>query len=77
MVEADKNDKVTYGGYDPVAITVTHILSERANMYWTTYAHSGTAIPMSAIGVKAAQLGGFKDNTEIAKALASVLEFEL
>ena len=77
MVEAGKNDKVAYGGYDPVAITVTHILSERANMYWTTYAHSGTAIPMSAIGVKAAQLGGFKDNTEIAKALAAVLELEL
>lgn len=67
----------TYGGYDPVAITVTHILSERANVHWTTYAHSGTAIPMSAVGVKAERLGGFKDNTEIAKTLAAIMELKL
>lgn len=66
-----------YGGYDPVAVTVTHIISERANMNWTTYAHSGTAVPISAVGVGAEKLGGFKDNTEIAKAVASVIEVNL
>lgn len=66
-----------YGGYDPVAITVTHIISERANMNWTTYAHSGTAVPISAVGVGAEKLGGFKDNTEIAKAVASIIEVNL
>ncbi|MCG8639004.1 MAG: alkaline phosphatase, partial [Desulfobacterales bacterium] len=78
LVETDsKIESSTYGGYDPIAITVTHILSERANMHWTTYAHSGTAIPLSAIGMKAEQLGGFKDNTEIAKELAAIMELEL
>lgn len=67
----------SYGGYDPVAITVTHILSERANMYWTTYAHSGTAIPMSSVGIGSSRLGGYKDNTEIATTLASVMGIEL
>jgi len=66
-----------YGGYDPVAIATTHIVSERANLYWTTYAHSGTAIPMSAIGVGAENVGGFKDNTEICQAVADVLDFNL
>ncbi len=73
-IEGDGNE---YGGYDPVAVAVTHIISERANMNWTTYAHSGTAVPVSAIGVGAKNIGGFKDNTEIAKALASILNVQL
>jgi alkaline phosphatase len=46
-------------------------------MNWTTYAHSGTAVPISAVGVGAEKLGGFKDNTEIAKAIASIIEVKL
>lgn len=76
----DKGDKVTkiqYGGYDPVAIEVTHIISQRSNMYWTTYAHTGTAIPLSAIGVGAENFGGYKDNTEIAQTMAKLMKFDL
>ncbi|MDI3547859.1 MAG: alkaline phosphatase [Halanaerobiales bacterium] len=72
IVDAGKKVK-GYGGYDPVAITVTHIISERANMFWTTYAHSGSPVPLSAIGVGAEKLGGFKDNTEVARVLFSLL----
>ena len=66
-----------YGGYDPVAIATTHVISERANLFWTTYAHSATAIPMSAIGVGADNFGGYKDNTEIAKAMADLMGYNL
>lgn len=62
-----------YGGYNPAAIAVTHILSERANVQWTTYAHSGTAIPMSAIGNSSDLFGGYKDNTEIGLELFQIL----
>lgn len=72
-----KIEKSLYYGYNPVAITATHILSKRANINWTTYAHSGTAIPMSAIGVGAEKFAGYKDNTEIAKTMASVMGFTL
>jgi alkaline phosphatase len=74
---SDKTAATEYGGYDPVAIAVTHIESERANLFWTTYAHSGTAIPMSAMGVSAEQFSGYKDNTEIAKTMADVMGFKL
>ncbi|QTL99474.1 alkaline phosphatase [Iocasia frigidifontis] len=78
MVDTGIEDKAKrYGGYDPVAIEVTHIISERANMNWTTYAHSGTVVPLSAVGVKAEQLGGFKDDTEVAKAIANVVGLNL
>jgi len=72
-----KVETKAYGGYDPAAIAATHVVSERANLYWTTYAHSGTAIPMSAIGVGAANFAGYKDNTEIAGAMAQVMGFDL
>ena len=64
---------VGYSYYNPAAIAVTHILSERANVQWTTYAHSGTAIPMSAIGNSADAFGGYKDNTEIGLSLFDVM----
>ncbi|SHJ85069.1 alkaline phosphatase [Paramaledivibacter caminithermalis] len=72
-------DLVTYGPnyYCPVAVTTTHIISERTNIQWTTYAHSATSIPMSAIGKGAENFGGYKDNTEIAKAMANLMGFEL
>jgi len=66
-----------YGGYDPVAIACTHVVSERANLHWTTYAHSATSIPMSAIGKGASAFAGYKDNTEIAKAMADLMNFKL
>ncbi len=66
-----------YGGYEPTAIATTHIVSQRTNLEWTTFAHSATAIPMSAKGVGAESFGGYKDNTEIAMAMASLLGFEL
>ncbi len=72
-------DVAAYGPdyYGPVGVTTTHIISERANIQWTTYAHSGTAIPMSALGVGADNFGGFKDNTQIAETMADVMGFEL
>lgn len=78
LIDKDtKSDKRRYGGYNQVSIAAAHVLSERANIFWTTYAHSGTAIPMSAIGVGAENFGGYKDNTEIAKAMAKLMGFQL
>ncbi|TCO69055.1 alkaline phosphatase [Marinisporobacter balticus] len=72
--EIDRNE---YGGYDPVAIEATHVLSERTNMQWTTYAHTATSIPMSAVGVGQENFSGYKDNTEIAQDMAKLMRFAL
>lgn len=63
--------------YNPPAVATNHIVSERANIFWTTYAHSGVPVPISAIGLGAESFGGFKDNTEMALALAQVMGFDL
>ncbi|WDV44406.1 alkaline phosphatase [Clostridiaceae bacterium M8S5] len=63
--------------YDETAMAVTHILSKRAGIYWTSYAHTATQIPMSAIGAGSELYNGFLDNTEIAKLTAKILKLEL
>ncbi|MDC7222525.1 MAG: alkaline phosphatase [Spirochaetales bacterium] len=72
MDHMDAGEEFIKEYYTEVAIAVTHIIAERVNMYFTTYAHSGTSIPMSAIGEGTEMVGGFKDNTEIAMALSDL-----
>ena len=77
LIDKGSKSDYVYGGYNQVAIAATHVVSERANIQWTTYAHSGTAIPMSAIGVRATEFGGYKDNAEIGNTMAKVMGFKL
>ncbi|WP_205623755.1 alkaline phosphatase [Desulfogranum japonicum] len=77
MDESDAGKTFGYYKYDPAAIAATHILSQRANISWTTTIHTASMVPMSAIGVDAQQFGGYKDNTEVAKAMAKVLGFSI
>ena len=70
-IEDSKVDtRDTFGGYSPTAIAVAHIVSERAGMQWTTFAHTGIQVPLAAVGVDSEKFTGFKDNTEIAKLIA-------
>lgn len=62
-----------YYRVSPVALTVAHILSDRANVNWTTTIHTGAAIPFTAGGVGADQFNGYIDNTDISKTLAELM----
>jgi alkaline phosphatase len=64
----------TYGGYTPTAIAVAHVMDVRANVMFTTFAHSATQIPLSAIGKKSESFQGFKDNTEIGSILMEIID---
>ncbi len=75
--KAQKPDEAQWGEYDPAAIGVAHVVSQRANIYWTTFAHTGVQVPLSAIGVDAQQFGGFKDNTDVAKTMAKIMQFKI
>jgi alkaline phosphatase len=67
-----END-LLYGGYDPLTVTITHILNERASIGWTTYSHTGVPLPVFAQGAEAWRFAGFYDNTDIAKRLARAM----
>ncbi|WP_028320110.1 alkaline phosphatase [Desulfatiglans anilini] len=69
---ADEN-RYLYGGYEPIIVTITHILNERASIGWTSYSHTGVPVPIFAQGREAERFAGFYDNTDIAKQLAEAM----
>lgn len=77
MTDADAGKKVGYYKLNPAALAAAHLLSARSNINWTTTIHTATMIPMSATGVDSQQFSGYKDNTEIAAAMAKVLGFNI
>ncbi len=65
--------KLLYGGYDPLSVTLTHILNNKAGVAWTTYSHTALPVATSAGGKNAAAFGGMIDNTDIANRLKPML----
>jgi alkaline phosphatase len=63
-----------YGSYEPIIVTITHILNENASIGWTSYSHTGVPVPVFAQGREAIRFAGFYDNTDIAKKLAKVMD---
>lgn len=66
----DKNQlNMLYGGYQPVTMTFRRLFNVRANLYWTSYAHTGIPVMTTAEGVGAERFAGYTDNTDICKAI--------
>jgi len=65
---------VIYGYYDPFTVTVTHILNNKAGIDWTTYSHTGTPVPVFAMGAGQDQFGGYYDNTDIGKKIIEIAQ---
>ena len=68
--------ELLYGGYDPLTVTLTRILDNKAGVGWTTYAHTGLPVPVYATGVGADLMSGTYDDTEIFSRLAQALGLE-
>ncbi|MBC7332773.1 MAG: alkaline phosphatase [Synergistetes bacterium] len=73
----DKNSYKLYGGYDPLTITITHILNEKAGIGWTSYSHTGMPVSVHAIGVGAEKFEGFYDNTDLFYKLTEVMDIDI
>lgn len=73
--KASGSDYLLYGEYDPLAVTITHVLNQKAGLGWTSYKHTGVPVSTSAIGVGAEMFNGSYDNTDIAMKLMSIMGF--
>lgn len=62
-----------YGTYDPLAVTITHVLNQKAGLGYTSYSHTGAPVQTTAMGVGAEIFNGYYDNTDVAKKIMSVL----
>lgn len=70
----DKNKHAElYGGYDPLAVTVLHILNNKSGIDFTSFSHTGVTVGTFAHGVGCEYFNGFYDNTEIFDSLATIM----
>ncbi|MCK4661634.1 MAG: alkaline phosphatase [Bacteroidales bacterium] len=80
MINNNNNNEdktyLLYGGYEPITVTTTHILNQKAGISWTTYAHTGTPIPIRVHGTGNELFSGYYDNTDIPKKIMKVMGFE-
>lgn len=65
-----------YGTYEPLSVTITHILNNKSGISFTSYCHTGLPVPVLAEGVNAEAFNGYYDNTEIFDKLAEMLHVE-
>ena len=65
--KAGGGEYVLYGDYDPLSVTLTHVLNGKAGLGWTSYQHTGVPVSTSAMGVGAELFNGSYDNTDVAK----------
>ena len=70
---ADEETTLAYGPYEPFSVTVTHLLNQRAGIGWTTYAHTGVAVPVYAQGTGSGVFEGYYDYTDVAKKMMSIM----
>ena len=67
---------VMYGTYDPLSVTLTHILNNKSGVSFTSYCHTGLPVAVLAEGVNAEVFGGYYDNTENFNRLAQMLNVQ-
>lgn len=65
-----------YGSYEPVTVTVTHILDNKAGVDWASFSHTALPVPVYSIGCGSELLIGYFDNTDIPKTIMKVAKLK-
>jgi alkaline phosphatase len=66
-----------YGGYEPLTVKLTQMMNQTAGIGWTSYAHTGVPVPTFASGIHQEIFGGYYDNTDLFRKLASVMNLNV
>lgn len=61
-----------YGTYEPLTVTLTHIINSKSGIGFTSYSHTGLPVPVFAKGNGQESFTGYYDNTDIYKKLAAL-----
>lgn len=76
-VNLPQEDSLLYGYYEPLTVTLTHILNQEAGIAWTSYSHTGVPVPVLAMGKYQQLFDGFYDNTDVALKIAQAMGVNL
>ncbi|PXV86229.1 alkaline phosphatase [Lachnotalea glycerini] len=70
--EFEQEEYEKYGSYEPLTVTITHILNNKSGVNFGSYSHTGLPVAVFAKGVGAEQFIGYYDNTDIYHKLAAL-----
>ncbi|MCF8130586.1 MAG: alkaline phosphatase, partial [Deltaproteobacteria bacterium] len=76
-VNSSEEDALLYDYYEPLTVTLTHVLNQKAGIAWTSYSHTGVPVPVLAMGTGSTLFNGFYDNTDVAKKVAEAMGMTL
>ena len=71
--ELTQAEYILYGTYEPLSVTITHLLNNKSGINFASYAHTGLPVAVFAEGAGQEQFEGYYDNTEIYAKLAALL----
>ncbi len=69
----EQEESVLYGTYEPLSVTITHIINNKSGISFTSYSHTGLPVAVLAEGVGAENFSGYYDNTQIYEKMADLL----
>lgn len=67
-----QEEYVLYGTYEPLSVTITHILNNKSGVSFSSYAHTGLPVEVFAMGQGQDLFEGYYDNTNIYDNLAAI-----
>ncbi|MDF2586173.1 MAG: Alkaline phosphatase [Anaerocolumna sp.] len=70
----NQEEYILYGTYEPLTVTITHILNNKSGINFSSYAHTGLPVGVFAKGVGEKLFEGYYDNTKIYDNLAELLK---
>lgn len=70
--EFGQDEYVKYGSYEPLTVTITHILNNKSGINFGSYAHTGLPVEVFAQGAGQEEFEGYYDNTDIYKKMAAL-----
>ena len=71
--EFAQDEYIRYGSYEPLTVTITHILNNTSGINFGSYAHTGLPVEVLVQGVGAESFDGYYDNTDIYSKMAALL----
>ena len=72
--EYEQEEYVLYGTYEPLSVTITHIINNKSGISFTSYSHTGLPVAVLAEGAGAETFNGYYDNTQIYHKMADLLD---
>ena len=74
--EFGQEEYIKYGSYEPLTVTITHILNNKSDINFGSYAHTGLPVEVLVQGAGAEKFDGYYDNTDIYNTMAELLRVE-